>query len=319
MRPASPVEQGSSDLMHEQSIKPPTRRGVSLWRYVALTLIVGASSLGALSWYMGGKLATSANQSIGPPPTSLAVSDVTFPSESGSTIHGWLATGMPGHGAVLLLHGVRSDRRSMLGRAEFLHNRGYSVLLIDLQAHGESLGQQITLGHLESRDVVAAREFLRKTFPNERVAAIGVSLGAASIVLADGKARFDAVVLESMYPTISEAVEDRLRLRLGAAGTLLGPLLTLQLQPRLGIDLDQLRPIDHIASLGAPLLLIHGTEDRHTLIEEARATFARAAEPKQLWEVTGAAHVDLHRYAREQYEQRVGEFIEGRLSPVNGK
>jgi uncharacterized protein len=300
--------------MQEQSITPRTRGGVSLWRYVALTLIVGALGLGVVSWYMGGKLAASANRPVGPPPASLAVSDVTFPSESGSTIHGWLVTGMPGQGAVLLLHGVRSDRRSMLGRAEFLHDLGYSVLLIDLQAHGESLGQQITLGHLESRDVIAAREFLRKTFPSERVGAIGVSLGAASITLADGKATFDAVVLESMYPTISEAVEDRLRLRLGAAGTLLAPLLTLQLQPRLGIDLDQLRPIDHIASLGTPLLLIHGTEDRHTLIDEARTVFARAAEPKQLWEVPGAAHVDLHRYAKEQYERRVGEFLGRYLS-----
>jgi alpha-beta hydrolase superfamily lysophospholipase len=72
-------------------------------------------------------------------------------------------TGDAGRGAVLLLHGVRSYRRSMLSRAIFLHDIGYSVLLINLQAHGESAGKRITLGYLESRDVVAAREFLRRT------------------------------------------------------------------------------------------------------------------------------------------------------------
>lgn len=44
------------------------------------------------------------------------------------------------------------------------------------------------------------------------------------------------------------------------------------------------------------------------------APSSRAAQPKQIWEVSGAAHVDLHRYAKEQYEQRVGEFIERWLS-----
>ena len=197
----------------------------------------------------------------------------------------------------------------MVSRAVFLRKLGYTVLLIDLQAHGESSGTRITLGHLESRDVIAARAFLKTHLPRERVAAIGVSLGAAAIALADGKAQFDAVVLESMYPTIAEAVEDRLRLRLGAPGTLLAPLLTLQLRPRLGIDPEQLRPVDHVASLGAPLLLIHGTRDQHTLIDEARFVFSRAAEPKELWEVTDAAHVDLHRFAGEEYERRVGEFL----------
>jgi pimeloyl-ACP methyl ester carboxylesterase len=239
--------------MNEQTTTPRARRGAGF--YVALALVAGLLGLGAVSCYMGGKLVAPANHPVGAAPASLAAIDITFPAKSGSPIHGWLSIGTPGRGAVLLLHGVRSDCRSMVGRAEFLHKLDYSLLLIDLQAHGESPGQQITVGHLESRDIVAARDFLRQTLPNERVAAIGVSLGAASIALTNGQASFDAVVLESMYPTISEAIEDRLRLRLGAAGTLLAPLLTMQLEPRLGIAMDQLRPIDHIASLGAPLLL----------------------------------------------------------------
>lgn len=285
------------------------RRYVSLVKCTAAAVILGAVALGCFSWYMGGKLSATANQSIGAPPEMLAATAVSFPSESGSAIHGWFSRGTTGQGAVLLLHGVRSDRRSMVSRALFLHQLGYSVLLIDLQAHGESPGQRITLGHLESRDVIAAREFLRAHLPQERVAAIGVSLGAASITLTGGKAAFDAIVLESMYPTIVQAIEDRLRLRLGEPGTLLAPLLTLQLQPRLGIDVDQLRPIDRVDSLHAPVLLIHGTLDQHTLIDEARTVFAQAAEPKELWEIAGAAHVDLHRFARDAYERRVGEFI----------
>jgi fermentation-respiration switch protein FrsA (DUF1100 family) len=301
-----------------RNTKPRGRQRLAVWKFRLLAVCaLGIVSVVTASWYMGGALSAPTNHSVGPPPASLMASTVAFPSESGSTIRGWMSRGDAGRGAVLLLHGVRSDRRSMVSRAIFLHEIGYSVLLIDLQAHGESAGERITLGHLESRDVVAAREFLRRALPAERVAVIGVSLGAAAVVLGEGRAEFAAAILESMYPSISEAVADRLRMRFGIAGTWLAPLLTLQLQPRLGIDADQLRPVDRIRSLNAPLLLIHGTRDRHTLIDEARAVFAMAGNPKQFWEVEGAAHVDLHSYAGKEYERRIEEFLAQHLPHPN--
>jgi fermentation-respiration switch protein FrsA (DUF1100 family) len=65
--------------------------------------------------------------------------------------------------------------------------------------------------------------------------------------------------------------------------------------------------------------LLHGTRDQHTSIDEARAIFAAASAPKDLWEVAGAAHVDLHRYAGEEYEQRVEEFLARYLPYPNTK
>jgi fermentation-respiration switch protein FrsA (DUF1100 family) len=198
----------------------------------------------------------------------------------------------------------------MLSRAEFLHNRGYSVLLIDLQAHGESAGDRITFGARESQDVTSALVNLQRWLPEEAVGVIGVSLGAASLVLADPRPTVSAVVLESMYPTIEQAVSDRLRLHLGPAGPLLAPLLMVQLQPRLGIDPNRLRPIDRMSAIGAPVFILSGTVDRHTSIEESRSLFEAAAAPKDFWAVEGAAHVNLHRFAKGEYERRVSSFLE---------
>jgi alpha/beta superfamily hydrolase len=50
------------------------------------------------------------------------------------------------------MHGVRANRLSMVERARFLSYAGYSVLLFDFQGHGESTGQHITFGYLESKD-----------------------------------------------------------------------------------------------------------------------------------------------------------------------
>ena len=83
----------------------------------------------------------------------------------------------------MLLHGVRGNRLAMLRRARLLHAEGFSVLLFDFQAHGESAGRRITFGRLEGLDAAAAVAFLLQRLPNERIGAIGSSLGGASALL----------------------------------------------------------------------------------------------------------------------------------------
>src|SRR5436309_3521044 len=128
------------------------------------------------TWLAGSVLSAPAHQSIGDLPSDLAGRTVQFPSASGAMIHGWFIPGQKGAGAVVLMHGVRANRLSMLDRARFLSRAGYSVLLFDFQAHGESAGDHITFGYLESRDAQAAVNFLRANAPDEKIGVIGVSM-----------------------------------------------------------------------------------------------------------------------------------------------
>jgi alpha-beta hydrolase superfamily lysophospholipase len=184
----------------------------------------------------------------------------------------------------------------MVSRAQLLSRQGFSVLLIDLQAHGETPGEAITLGSRESADIVAARDWIRNTAPGRKIGVIGCSLGGASVLLAPQPIGFDAVVLEAVYPRIESAVEDRVRIRLGPMAPLLAPLLLIQLKPRLGISPSQLEPIRSIGKLSAPVLVAAGSLDEHTTLDESEDLFAAAAQPKELWIVMGAKHQDFLRY-----------------------
>lgn len=197
----------------------------------------------------------------------------------------------------------------MVDRARFLHRAGFSVFLIDFQATGESPGDRITFGWLESLDARVAVDFLRKKRPGETVAVIGSSLGGAASVLAAPPLPIDALVLEAVYPSIENATENRLAIRFGPAGRLLAPLLLLQLPLRLGVGPDALRPVDRIGDLKTPTFLLSGTQDRHTTREETLLLYNRVQAPKSLWLVPGAAHVDLHRFAKDEYERRILEFL----------
>jgi uncharacterized protein len=264
-------------------------------------------------WGAGSFFSRPARHSIGALPAHLHGRDVQFVSGSGSELRGWLIPGRKGAGAVVLMHGFRGDRRQMLARASFLSEAGYGVLLFDFQAHGESPGKQITIGYLESRDAQDAVEFMKKNNYGEKLGVIGLSMGGAAAILASPALEVEAIVLEAVYPDIERAVANRVERYLGAWARGLGRLLIMQLPLRTGIEKEALRPIDRVGAIKAPKLFIAGAKDQHTKLDESREIFAAASEPKELWVVEAAAHVDVHQMAREEYERRILDFFEKRL------
>src|SRR5436190_10086347 len=276
--------------------------------------LIGIAVLCALS--MGWLLAHPVQTRIGSPPADLNAQAVTFASDSGANIHGWWCPLQNRRGVVLLLPGIRANRLSMLDRARFLRRGGYSVLLIDFQATGETKGDHITFGWKESRDVLAATNLARQIDPTARMAIIGSSLGGVAALLATPPLKVDALVLEEVYPTIEIATRNRMENYLGAFGRALPPVLLNQLQWRLGVAPSQLRPVDHISNVDCPLFVISGEKDRNTRRSDTRMLVESARTPKQVWFVPNAGHVDLHRAARQEYETRVLAFL-ARMRKVN--
>ncbi|WLQ12401.1 alpha/beta hydrolase [Hahella aquimaris] len=269
-----------------------------------IAFATGALTLGlAAVWTAGGALSASVNHTLPSPPASLHAQAVQFDGVSG-----WYAPAV-GQQCVLLLHGVRSDRTSMIRRALFLQKSGYSSLLIDLQAHGETPGEQITFGYRESDNVRSAVAYLRTQRQCAKVAIIGVSLGGAASLLGQSPAPADAYILEAVYPNIEQAVSNRLSMRLGLLGEWLAPLLTAQIPLRLGVSINELKPEEAIKRVQAPVLIIAGTADEHTTLPESKRLFANAPEPKSLWLVTGAHHQDFYDFSAQEYEEQVTRFL----------
>jgi hypothetical protein len=60
--------------------------------------------------------------------------------------------------------------------------------------------------------------------------------------------------------------------------------------------------------------MIHGQADTYIKPEMARALFARAQEPKELWLVEGAKHNQALQVAAEEYQRRVLAFFQTHLA-----
>ncbi|HZF99014.1 MAG TPA: alpha/beta hydrolase, partial [Pseudoxanthomonas sp.] len=199
--------------------------------------------------------------------------------------------GDSGKASVLLLHGIRANRLAMVGGARMLAKHGYSVLLIDLPAYGESAGRAITFGVNESHGVQSARRWIGSRDLGSRSRPSASHW--AAILLAPSPAGFDALVLEAVCPDARRALQNRMRMRVGPAAPVLGELLEWRLEPRLQISLDQLRPIDPIDAVGASVMVIAGGRDRHTAPAESAELFATARSPKWYWLLPQAAHQDF--------------------------
>jgi fermentation-respiration switch protein FrsA (DUF1100 family) len=280
-------------------------------RLLFVSIIISVLAFAGASWFVAGALVAPANHLVGAPPTRLQIETTTIPSDSGSSLAAWFAPCENATATVILLHPIRGDRRAMLSRAELLHDVGYATLLVDLQGHGESPGENITAGYRERLDVGAAVNFARTRNSNHSIGIIGCSLGGAAALLASPLS-IDALVLESVYPTISEAVHNRVSMRLGPLSHVLAPALLVQLKPRLGISPSQLRPIDHIGNAGCAVLVAGGDCDAHTTLPETERLFQAACEPKQLVIFEGAAHNDLLAYDHAKYREIVA-FLDAHL------
>lgn len=281
------------------------------WRFlrrlaVGFLILLSVGTIGAL--YVAGRLVAPATRAIGAPPPDLHLETAHLRSESGSSIATWCCTPPEAVATVVLVHGIGADRRVLIERARALLARKFAVVLIDLQAHRESPGRRITLGYLEKFDIQAAVAFARKCNPHHRIGVIGISLGGAATLLASPLG-VDAIVVESVFPTLSSAIRNRVRMSAGLLSPLLTPLLLWQIRPRIGVWPSDLQPIDYISQAGCPVLVASGDEDRGTTLAETQALYAAARQPKELVVFHGTAHVDLHHACPQQYERDVLPFL----------
>lgn len=133
--------------------------------------------------------------------TDLECERVEFLSQDGLRLKGWLLPGDK-RKLILLIHGLGGSGTSMMNQARLLHKAGYSVMMPDLRAHGDSEGDTIT-GVWEVHDILGALEYLknRPDVDVSQVGILGISFGAQVALQAAAKTKaIRAVVLESMGP-----------------------------------------------------------------------------------------------------------------------
>ena len=223
----------------------------------------------------------------------------------------------PTHDCVLFLHGVRGWRGRAHRVLPWLED--YSVLAPDLRGHGESGGDTITYGLLEQYDALDWAKWMRAQ-GCARVYGMGESLGASILIMAAGvdpaQRPFDAIVAQSAFSDLLDAAKVRgarlLPLPPSLANALAGFAVwggNIYAHATTGFDFSQSRPVDSIAQLTTPILLIHGLADNRTPPSHSQQLAAANPAHTELWMVPRARHVDVYETAPDEYRTRVLDFL----------
>lgn len=215
-------------------------------------------------------------------------------------------TNSPPKGTVVHCHGNFGNISCHYMGSEFLTRYGFDVLVFDYQGYGASEGTPSPRETIQ--DGIAAVRYAQAHLrnPETGVVLLGQSLGAAvATVVAAKEPLVKAVVLEAGFYSYRSI----------ARAALKKSMLTWPLYPFyplfLGSTFDPWRFVGKISP--RPIYFIHGNRDKVVPSWMTEKLFEKAQEPKRIWIIGGADHLECRRDAGEKYEKNIADFFEKAL------
>jgi fermentation-respiration switch protein FrsA (DUF1100 family) len=241
--------------------------------------------------------------------------DMEIVSHDGLALRGRYYECNPGAPIELLFHGYQGNsERDLSGGVARCFALGRNALIIDHRAAGRSAGHVITFGIREHLDCLAwAAHAVRRFGPDCRLILTGISMGAATVMMAAGKPlppQVVCVLADCGYTSPREIIEKVIRdMRLPPR--LLYPFVRLGARLFGRFDLEANSPIEAVKRARVPLILIHGDADAFVPCEMSERLYGLCtSEHKAFSAVSGAGHGLAFAVDREGYLRALREFAE---------
>lgn len=194
---------------------------------------------------------------------------------------------VPARGTIIYLHGIADDRGSAYGVVTRFLPLGFDVVAYDSRAHGRSSGDQCTYGYFEKHDL---RRVIAQ-IGNDPIVLIGHSLGAAvALQTAAVEPRVRAVVAASTFSDLRSIATDRAPFVFSKG--MIDAALSIAEQ-RAHFVVDDVSPVRAAKYVRAPVLLIHGANDRETPPVHSERVLKALSGSKRLRIVSDASHNDV--------------------------
>ncbi len=217
-------------------------------------------------------------------------------------------------GILLMFHGYHSEAVQDFACAlPFYYSLGYSMLLVDQRAHGDSEGKYITFGAKERYDVMTWCEALVKRFGrHEPIFLDGISMGATTVLLASelklaGNVR--GIIADCGFTSPIEEFRHVLRTQFRLPAFPLIPLVQIIAKHRAEFVFDSVNTLDSLTRCRYPVLFIHGKEDHFVPTYMTEENYAACKSKKTMHLIDGAAHGGSYLTDKERCEKALKEFL----------
>lgn len=223
------------------------------------------------------------------------VEEVSFESLDGTLLFGVWAHQRSPAPPLIFFHGNAENIDFYSNYVEYYWGWGtHDVFVVDYRGYGRSEGtadENVLLmdGIATARYVATTRGVLDEAIPW-----LSVSLGSAVAVHTNDEVGAKALVLDSMFATADDVLDDSVGLDLPLGWFVADPVY------------------DNVAAIAAiqdPVLLIHGRDDDFIPPDHVEALYDAAPEPKELWRPEGVGHAEAIDVVPDLYRAAVEDWI----------
>ncbi len=283
---------------------------------IVLAVLVLGVLLGPLAMRPGGRRLAMTED---PGTYGLVHEAVQFnPPDRPITLRAWWLPAADARGALVFVHGGGNDNRNLpygggLALARDLVARRYAVLMVDLRNYGESdaTDEGVTFGDLETNDVLGAASYVSRRAPGLPLAAIGFSMGGATVLRAAARGGLGAVVADSAFADMSDVAASFMP-RLLVTPFLWSAEYVHRVPLGRGVTIEAVRGVTL-----PPVLLIHDRNDPIVPLEHCHRL--ATAIGATVWETDAHApgpfgtHIKSYLQQPAEYVERVTGFLDRAL------
>lgn len=213
---------------------------------------------------------------------------------------------------VIAVHGYTDSANFMVNSAKMFLGYGYNVLMPDLRTHGKSDGKYIGMGWLDRLDLMCWIDYLIATYGNIKIILYGISMGAATVMMASGEklpSNVRMVIEDCGYTSVWEEFAGKLKtlFHMPTFPALYNANIITKI--RAGYSLKRASAIKQIKKSKLPTLFIHGDQDKFVPFYMLDKLYEAANCKKEKLVIKNAGHAEAQWIEPEKYWHTVRKFI----------
>ena len=214
---------------------------------------------------------------------------------------------------LIVVHGFTNDKEDMKPYAWMFHELGYNVLMPDNMSHGDSEGQIIGYGWNDRLNVIKWAEMLVEQNSDSEITLFGVSMGAATVMMASGEESLPDQVVNIIEDCGYSSVWDELKYQAKEMYNLPAFPILYEVSAiskiRAGFSYGQASSVNQLKNNTRPVLFIHGSDDTFVPTSMVYKNYQATQGEKELYIVKGAGHAKSFETDPQAYIEKISTFL----------
>ncbi|MCY6369986.1 alpha/beta hydrolase [Clostridium ganghwense] len=214
---------------------------------------------------------------------------------------------------IIICHGFTCSLYSSIKYMNLFLKRDFNVLIYNHRYHGLSGGKNTSFGYYEKDDLKAWTDWIFQRFGEKcKVGLHGESMGGGIVlenVAIDPRIKF--CIADCAYSDMNVLMKHQLKLKYKLEKIpLLLNLVSFIIKIRAGWRFTEVSPIKALENVETPILFIHGENDDFVPTSMSKEMYSVKKGIKDIYIAPNAAHAQAYWKNKEQYDEKVGEFLE---------